>query len=388
MNIPAWQLKTEGRMLELPNQRSKDKGPPRKFSTLIKRPVVELDRDPKSYPESNNVEWPRATGSHNPVMDGFTVRRMGDIPTSIRIVLYLDHYPEQYKVAPGPAGSGAHSPSWSPSDPSLTVEHPQPSSNGKKRKCLEILTSFYAEPSSPVTYWIAALDVFETGENLPTRTHGLAIFDAPEDWRMALVWGRTLTNSHAESSTCRTPHKEAVENLGEGGTCTAPSEAGEKYWAGPTDPVLSWMQMEDAEVGMNKEVEFSRGRRCLIVGGAIAESLDEALERGEGIWFVRLKRRGFFDKARRAKKEKPEMGEETRKRKREVDDGDGDGNCCCKPRSKAPRSPTSPSLLSCTCPPPPSLSASSASSSASPPSIIPQSPSSSQDEDPGDEDEI
>ncbi|KAL0571452.1 SWI/SNF and RSC complex subunit Ssr3 [Marasmius crinis-equi] len=99
-NVPAWQLKIEGRVLELPNQRSKDKGPPRKFSTLVKRLVVELDRDPKLYPESNIVEWPRATGSHNPVMDGFTVRRTGDTPTNIRIVLYLDHYPEQFKVSP------------------------------------------------------------------------------------------------------------------------------------------------------------------------------------------------------------------------------------------------------------------------------------------------
>ncbi|KAL0567436.1 hypothetical protein V5O48_014562, partial [Marasmius crinis-equi] len=79
-------------------------------------------------------------------------------------------------------------------------------------------------------------------------------------------------------------------------------------------------------------------------GGAIAEQFDEALEKGEAV--------GFFKQARRAKKEKPEVGEETRKRKREVDDVDGDS-----------------------------------SSSASPP-IIPQSPSSSQDEDPGDEDEI
>ncbi|KAK7031465.1 hypothetical protein R3P38DRAFT_3352694 [Favolaschia claudopus] len=47
------------------------------------------------------------------------------------------------------------------------------------------------EPSIPATYWLAALDVFETGENLPSRTSGRGC-DAPEDWRMAIVWGRTL----------------------------------------------------------------------------------------------------------------------------------------------------------------------------------------------------
>lgn len=99
-NIPAWQFKIEGRLLELPNQRAKDKTPPRKFSTFIKRMVIEVDRDAKLYPESNVVEWPRATGSQNPLMDGFTVRRTGDSATTIRVVIYLDHYPEQFKVAP------------------------------------------------------------------------------------------------------------------------------------------------------------------------------------------------------------------------------------------------------------------------------------------------
>ncbi|KAJ7068075.1 hypothetical protein C8F01DRAFT_1116782 [Mycena amicta] len=47
------------------------------------------------------------------------------------------------------------------------------------------------EPTHPATYWLAALDVFETGENLPSRTSGRGCV-APEDWRMAIVWGRTL----------------------------------------------------------------------------------------------------------------------------------------------------------------------------------------------------
>ncbi|KAF5375399.1 hypothetical protein D9615_007956 [Tricholomella constricta] len=113
--IPAWVFKIEGRLLEvrhiisalggvlslpwkLPNQRTRDKTPQRKFSTMIKRMVVELDRDPTLYPEGNIVEWPRAPGHHNPPLDGFSVRRTGDAPTKLRVVMYLDHFPEQFKV--------------------------------------------------------------------------------------------------------------------------------------------------------------------------------------------------------------------------------------------------------------------------------------------------
>ncbi|KAL0564275.1 SWI/SNF and RSC complex subunit Ssr3 [Marasmius crinis-equi] len=171
-NVPAWELKIERRVLELPNQRSKDKGPPREFSTLIKRLGVELDRDPKLYPESNNVERPRATGSYSPVIDGFTVRRTGDAPANYKVApelgalhalwnyininglqdkndkqvvdvndplrqlqTHLNPYP---LIRACSAGSVAHSPSWSPSDPSPNVKHPQPSSSGKKcPRCLE-----------------------------------------------------------------------------------------------------------------------------------------------------------------------------------------------------------------------------------------------------------
>ena len=47
------------------------------------------------------------------------------------------------------------------------------------------------EPTNPALYWLTALDVFETGENLPSRTSGTG-YDYPEDWRMAIIWGRTL----------------------------------------------------------------------------------------------------------------------------------------------------------------------------------------------------
>ena len=57
------------------------------------------------------------------------------------------------------------------------------------------------EPDAPSAYWLAALDVFETGENLPSRVGGGG-FEAAEDWRMAIVWGRTLVALADEKVTC------------------------------------------------------------------------------------------------------------------------------------------------------------------------------------------
>ncbi|KAF8622626.1 hypothetical protein AX15_006878 [Amanita polypyramis BW_CC] len=62
--------------------------------------IIDLDRDPSLYPDGNIVEWPRTPGSHNPVLDGFTVRRTGDAPTRIRVIIHLEHSPEQYKILP------------------------------------------------------------------------------------------------------------------------------------------------------------------------------------------------------------------------------------------------------------------------------------------------
>ncbi|KIY52700.1 hypothetical protein FISHEDRAFT_25213, partial [Fistulina hepatica ATCC 64428] len=48
------------------------------------------------------------------------------------------------------------------------------------------------EPTFPTPYWLAALDAFETGVNLPRLTSSKCDFDIPEDWDMAITWGRTL----------------------------------------------------------------------------------------------------------------------------------------------------------------------------------------------------
>ncbi|VDB86612.1 unnamed protein product [Peniophora sp. CBMAI 1063] len=93
--VPAWQVKIEGRLLEPTSARQKDKAP-RPFSTLVRDVIVEFERDPALYPDSNIVEWHR--GANQPSLDGFTIRRMGDRPTNMRIMLYLDHHPELFKV--------------------------------------------------------------------------------------------------------------------------------------------------------------------------------------------------------------------------------------------------------------------------------------------------
>ncbi|KJA22837.1 hypothetical protein HYPSUDRAFT_66802 [Hypholoma sublateritium FD-334 SS-4] len=85
----------------------------------------------------------------------------------------------------------------------------------KKCKCKDLPTAFYTilgttlfffgnlidqdaalaapgEAPRPTPYWLAAIDVFEIGENLPIRTSGRGCPGAPEDWRMAIIWGRTL----------------------------------------------------------------------------------------------------------------------------------------------------------------------------------------------------
>lgn len=61
------------------------------------------------------------------------------------------------------------------------------------------------EPPSGIPFWIAALDIFETGENSPSRfsgnistsTYGSGVFwdrvgSPREDWLMAIMWGRSL----------------------------------------------------------------------------------------------------------------------------------------------------------------------------------------------------
>ena len=62
------------------------------------------------------------------------------------------------------------------------------------------------EPSIPTPYWLSAIDVFEIGDNLPIRTSGRGCQSAPEDWRMGIVWGRTLVCIAEEVVSRRKAH--------------------------------------------------------------------------------------------------------------------------------------------------------------------------------------
>ena len=56
-----------------------------------------------TYTERVLYQWrrPQATPqAAPPSLDGFTVRRTGDTQTRIRVLIHLEHYPEQYKVSP------------------------------------------------------------------------------------------------------------------------------------------------------------------------------------------------------------------------------------------------------------------------------------------------
>ena len=55
-----------------------------------------------------STQWPRAQ-TQTPPMDGFTLRKTGDAPARIRIILYLNHQPSQYKLHPDLGESSSRS---------------------------------------------------------------------------------------------------------------------------------------------------------------------------------------------------------------------------------------------------------------------------------------
>ncbi|KIM39613.1 hypothetical protein M413DRAFT_74710, partial [Hebeloma cylindrosporum] len=140
----------------------------------------------------------------------------------------------------------------------------------KKCKCKDLPTSFYTilgttlfffgnlieqepslalegEPVVPTPYWLSALDVFETGENLPIRTSGRGCPSAPEDWRMATIWGRTLVNlaeevlrrqkeSNARGKPLRPPTPEADFIISPPGQWRMPTELPKPPSTNPDEP--------------------------------------------------------------------------------------------------------------------------------------------------------
>ncbi|CAG8517920.1 18231_t:CDS:10 [Acaulospora morrowiae] len=96
-NIPAWTLRIEGRLLDAPNA-PKNTRPNHKFSRFFKAIIVELDRDPELYPEGNLIEWNKIPDSEE--VDGFEIKRKGDVNLKAKIYLNIDQQPARYKLSP------------------------------------------------------------------------------------------------------------------------------------------------------------------------------------------------------------------------------------------------------------------------------------------------
>lgn len=114
-STPSWTLRIEGRLMDVgwkacgrlvltrvllqpgPYRRTAPTDP--KFSHFIKTMIVEIQRDQNLYAESNIVEWRKEL---MPIKDtdGFEIRRRGDEPVEVRILMALDGQPERYKVSP------------------------------------------------------------------------------------------------------------------------------------------------------------------------------------------------------------------------------------------------------------------------------------------------
>ncbi|KAK7685810.1 hypothetical protein QCA50_011156 [Cerrena zonata] len=89
------------------------------------------------------------------------------------------------------------------------------------------------EPSSAVTYWLAALDVFETGESLPCFIDGRGSNETNEDWRMAISWGRTLVSLADEKvNSIQRARAEAEARAGAG----VPAKAFPSSWSHMSTP--------------------------------------------------------------------------------------------------------------------------------------------------------
>lgn len=99
--LPMWELRVEGRLLEDANAVAQPAGhrpvPKKKFSSFFKSLVIELDKDMYG-PDQHLVEWHRTPQTNE--TDGFQVKRAGDRPVTCRILLLLDNHPAKFKLHP------------------------------------------------------------------------------------------------------------------------------------------------------------------------------------------------------------------------------------------------------------------------------------------------
>ncbi|KAI9312572.1 SWI/SNF and RSC complex subunit Ssr3 [Dichotomocladium elegans] len=100
-NTPSWTLKIEGRLLDplMPSSSSKNaQQPQQKFTSFLRSIHVELDRDPKLYPEGNVIEWHRQPNNAEQ-HDGVEITRRGDANINARISIEPDYNPQPFKLS-------------------------------------------------------------------------------------------------------------------------------------------------------------------------------------------------------------------------------------------------------------------------------------------------
>ena len=93
--VPSWELRVEGKLLDDQNASKPEQKGKRKFSSFFKSLVIELDKDLYG-PDNHLVEWHRLPGTQE--TDGFQVKRPGDKNVKCTILLLLDYSPLQFKL--------------------------------------------------------------------------------------------------------------------------------------------------------------------------------------------------------------------------------------------------------------------------------------------------
>ncbi|KAI8585520.1 hypothetical protein BDZ88DRAFT_455878 [Geranomyces variabilis] len=97
MRAPSWTLRIEGRLLDFDHARKPQANPP-KFSSFVRSVVVELQRNQSLYPDNNIIEWHKSERMDD--CDGFEIKRKGDTDVTAKILIYLDHKPDKFKLSP------------------------------------------------------------------------------------------------------------------------------------------------------------------------------------------------------------------------------------------------------------------------------------------------
>ncbi|KAH6597425.1 hypothetical protein BASA61_003162 [Batrachochytrium salamandrivorans] len=95
--VRGCRIQNEGRLIDAPNTRKQPVYQP-KFSALIKKVIVELQRDPATYPTDNVIEWNKSAGLAE--IDGFEIKGKGNANFPVRVLLYVDTHIEKFKLAP------------------------------------------------------------------------------------------------------------------------------------------------------------------------------------------------------------------------------------------------------------------------------------------------